>query len=541
MKSESDTPTGYAVLRDPALNKSTAFSEEERDRYRLRGLLPARVCGQATQIHRVLGNLRRKAHDIERYIFLLALQGRNERLFYRTLIEHIEELMPLVYTPTVGQACKEFAHIFRQPRGLYITPNDRGRIGSLLKNWPETDVRVIVITDGERILGLGDLGANGMGIPIGKLALYTTLAGIHPSQCMPVQFDVGTDNAPLRDDPLYLGVPAPRLRGEPYYELMEEFVMSVQEAYPHALIQFEDFLTPRAFALLRRYRHRVLCFNDDIQGTAAVVLAGAYSAAHIAERPLEKSRVMFLGAGSAATGIADLMVHALVERGLTPDDARRRLWFVDVSGLVVQSRRDLQPHNLPYAHPHQPMEFVDALRAIRPHMLIGATGHPGTFTQEVVRVMAELNDRPVIFALSNPTSRAECTAAQAYEWSGGRVVFASGSPFPPIDLGGGRRWRPSQGNNAYVFPGIGLGAVGCRAKRVTDNMFLAAARALADAVSADDLAAGALYPPLKDVRSVSLAIAAKVAETAYDDGVAQAPRPASLVDHLAAQMYSPIY
>jgi malate dehydrogenase (oxaloacetate-decarboxylating)(NADP+) len=424
---------------------------------------------------------------------------------------------------------------------LYVTSEDRGRIGSLLKNWPETDVRVIVITDGERILGLGDLGANGMGIPIGKLALYTTLAGIHPSQCMPVQFDVGTDNAPLRDDPLYLGVPAPRLRGEPYYELMEEFVMSVQEAYPHALIQFEDFLTPRAFALLRRYRHRVLCFNDDIQGTAAVVLAGAYSAAHIAERPLEKSRVMFLGAGSAATGIADLMVHALVERGLTPDDARRCLWFVDISGLVVQSRRDLQPHNLPYAHPHPPMEFVDALRAIRPHMLIGATGHPGTFTREVVRVMAELNDRPVIFALSNPTSRAECTAAQAYEWSGGRVVFASGSPFPPIDLGGGRMWRPGQGNNAYVFPGIGLGAVGCRAKRVTDNMFLAAARALADAVSADDLAAGALYPPLKDVRSVSLAIAAQVAETAYDDGVAQAPRPESLVDHLAAQMYSPIY
>ena len=541
MKRESDTPTGYAVLRDPALNKSTAFSEEERDRYRLRGLLPARVCGQETQINRVLGNLRRKAHDIERYIFLLALQGRNERLFYRTLIEHIEELMPLVYTPTVGQACKEFAHIFRQPRGLYITPEDRGRIGSLLKNWPEPDVRVIVITDGERILGLGDLGANGMGIPIGKLALYTTLAGIHPSQCMPVQFDVGTDNAPLRDDPLYLGVPAPRLRGEPYYELMEEFVMSVQEAYPHALIQFEDFLTPRAFALLRRYRHRVLCFNDDIQGTAAVVLAGAYGAAHIAERPLEKSRVMFLGAGSAATGIADLMVQAFVERGLTPDDARRRLWFVDVSGLVVQSRRDLQPHNLPYAHPHPPMEFVDAVRAIRPHMLIGATGHPGTFTKEVVRVMAKLNDHPVIFALSNPTSRAECTAAQAYEWSGGRVVFASGSPFPPIDLGGGRMWRPGQGNNAYVFPGIGLGAVGCRAKRVTDNMFLAAARALADAVSADDLAAGALYPPLKDVRSVSLAIAAKVAEAASDDGVAQAPRPASWVDHLAAQMYSPIY
>ena len=541
MRGEDETPAGYAVLRDPALNKSTAFSEEERDQYRLRGLLPARVCGQETQIARVLENLRRKTNDIERYILLLALQSRNERLFYRTLIEHIDELMPLVYTPTVGQACKEFAHIFRQPRGFYITPSDRGRIASLLKNWPETDVRVIVITDGERILGLGDLGANGMGIPIGKLALYTALAGIDPHRCMPVQFDVGTDNVSLRNDPLYLGVTAPRLRGEPYYELMEEFVTSVQDAYPHALIQFEDFLTPRAFALLRRYRHRVLCFNDDIQGTAAVVLAGAYGAAKIADRPLEKSRVMFLGAGSAATGIADLMVEALVRLGLTPDDARRRLWLVDVSGLVVQARTDLQPHNLPYAHPHERMGFVDALRAIRPHILIGATGQGGTFTQEVVRVMAELNDHPIIFALSNPTSRAECTAEQAYEWTGGRVVFASGSPFPPIDLGGGRAWRPGQGNNAYIFPGVGLGAVGCHATKVTDSMFLSAAQALADAVSTEDLSAGALYPALKDVRSVSLAIAAKVAEAAYDDGVAGAPRPASLSDDLAAQMYLPTY
>ena len=541
MTSHHDAPTGYAVLRDPALNKSTAFSQEERDRFRLRGLLPARVCSQDTQINRVLENLRRKAHDIERYIFLLALQARNERLFYRTLIEHIDELMPLVYTPTVGQACKEFAHIFRQPRGFYVTPDDRGKIASLLKNWPETDVRVIVITDGERILGLGDLGANGMGIPIGKLALYTALAGIDPHQCMPVQFDVGTNNAALRDDPLYLGVQAPRLRGEPYYELMEEFVTSVQDGYPQALIQFEDFLTPRAFALLRRYRHRVLCFNDDIQGTAAVVLAGVYGAARIAERPLEQSRVMFLGAGSAATGIADLMVEALVQRGLTTDDARRRLWFVDVSGLVVQSRTDLQPHNLPYAHPHQPLGFVDAVQAIRPHILIGATSQGGTFTEDVVRLMAELNDRPVIFALSNPTSRAECTAEQAYRWSDGRVVFASGSPFPPIDLGTGRSWRPGQGNNAYVFPGVGLGAVGCRARKVTDSMFLAAAQALADAVKPDDLAAGALYPPLRDVRVVSLAIAAKVAEAAYDEGVAQAPRPASMLDHLAAKMYWPIY
>ena len=536
-------PTGYDVLRDPALNKSTAFTRAERERYRLRGLLPAQVVDQETQQARVLENLRRKAYDIERYIFLIALQARNERLFYRTLIENIDELMPLVYTPTVGQACREFAHIFRQPRGFYVTPEDRGQVRFILENWPETDVRVIVVTDGERILGLGDLGANGMGIPIGKLALYTALAGIHPHQCMPVQFDVGTGNEELRRDPLYLGVRQPRLRGDAYHDLMEEFVMGVQDAYPRALIQFEDFLTPTAYELLHRYRHRVLCFNDDIQGTAAVVLAGLHGAARITARPIAEMRVMFLGAGSAATGIADLLGKALVAEGLSDTEAHERLWFVDVNGLVVRSRSDLLPHNEPYAHDHEPLGFVEALQSIRPHVLIGATGQPGTFTEESVRTMAALNERPIILALSNPTSRAECTAEQAYEWTDGRVVFASGSPFPTIERDGrdGRRWRPGQGNNAYIFPGVGLGAVSCQATTVTDSMFLAAARALADQVEQSDLDQGALYPPLQALRGVSLEIAVRVAETAYDEGVAEAPRPASLTDELASLMYSPVY
>jgi len=362
--------TGAALLNDARHNKSTAFTKEERERFGLRGLLPAAVCGQDTQLTRALENVRRKEHDIEKYIALRALEGRNERLFYRALIEHTTELLPLVYTPTVGQACREFAHIFRQSRGLYITPEDRGSVRQLLDNWPERDVRVIVVTDGERILGLGDLGANGMGIPIGKLSLYTAFAGLDPSQCLPVQLDVGTNNRELREDPLYLGWNHERIQGDAYDALIEEFVDAVQDAYPHALIQFEDFLTPNAYRLLRRYRDEVLCFNDDIQGTAAVSLAGVYASTRVNGARFEDLRVMFLGAGSAATGVGDLMTRALVNVGLSNEEARRRLWFVDVNGLIVQSRDDLMPHNLPYAHAHEGMEFVEAIRSIRPHVLI---------------------------------------------------------------------------------------------------------------------------------------------------------------------------
>ncbi|MGD2112364.1 MAG: NAD-dependent malic enzyme [Gammaproteobacteria bacterium] len=537
---EPATPLGYERLKNPELNKGTAFTEAERERYKLRGLLPAGVSTPEVQESRVLANLRRKTDDIERYIFLMALQGRNERLFYRLLINHIEELMPIIYTPTVGLACQQFAHIFRHPRGFYISPRDRGQVREIMDNWPQRDVRLIVVTDGERILGLGDLGANGMGIPIGKLVLYSVCSGIHPRQCMPVMLDVGTNNETLLNDPLYLGVRRPRLSGTDYDALVDEFVAAVQDAFPGALIQFEDFLTPNAWSLLNRYRRRVLCFNDDIQGTAAVALAGLLAAGRITGTGLADLRILFLGAGSAATGIGDLMCSALRMAGLGEREARERLWFVNRSGLVVRSCNGLAAHNLPYAHDAPRIELIEALRTIRPQVLIGATGTPGTFTERVIRLMAEINERPVIFALSNPTSRAECTARQAYQWSDGRAVFASGSPFAAIEHQG-RIHRPGQGNNAYVFPGVGLGAIACRARAISDEMFLEAARILAEQVSEADLATGTLYPPLARIRQVSLAIAVAVAEQAWTQGLAQTQRPANVEQMIAARMYDPAY
>ena len=399
---------------------------------------------------------------------------------------------------------------------------------------------MIVVTDGARILGLGDLGANGMGIPIGKLSLYTACAGVPPRQCMPVMLDVGTGNQALLDDPLYLGVRRPRLGGDEYNALVEEFVDAVQDIFPAALIQFEDFLTPNAFALLKRYRDRVLCFNDDVQGTAAVALAGVEASCRITGHSFADLRIMFLGAGSAATGIADLMHAALVNTGLDEQSARERLWFTRRSGLVVKGREDLKPHNVPYAHDIPHVAFDGAIRTIKPHVLIGATGSPGVFTEDVTRLMGELNERPVIFALSNPTSRAECTAQQAYEWTDGRAVFASGSPFDPVTLDG-RTYRPGQGNNAYVFPGIGLGAIACRARSITDAMFLEAARVLAQRVSEQDLESSTIYPPLSDIRQVSLAIAVAVAEQAWEEGLAQEERPDDVERMIAGLMYDPRY
>ena len=531
---------GYGILYDRALNKSTAHKREERDALGLRGLLPYKVGSQKTQMARSLENMRRKESDIERYVFLTSLQERNERLFYRTVIDNIEEVMPLIYTPTVGQACREFAHIFRRPRGFYVTPDDLGEVRRILDNWPEDDVRVVVVTDGERILGLGDLGANGMGIPIGKLALYVACAGIHPKQCLPIMLDVGTNNQSLRDDPLYLGWPDDRITGDDYLALVDELIAAVQDRYPDALIQFEDFLTPNAYTLLHRFRDKVLCFNDDIQGTAAVTLAGVYASTRISGLAFPDLRVMFLGAGSAATGIADLMVSALEQHGLAEDEARRRLWFVDIDGLVVAGRDGLMPHNLPYAHEHAPMGFVDAIKDIKPHILIGATGAPGTFTEDAVRLMAAQNDRPAIFALSNPTSRAECTAEQAYGWSDGRAIFCSGSPFGPVEIGG-RTIHPGQSNNAYIFPGIGLGAVMAKARTIPDALFLTAAEVLADQVTAEDLEAGSLYPPLPDIRRVSLEIATALACQAQELGIAGATLPPDVAAHIADYMYDPTY
>ena len=536
----NDNPHGMALLQDAKRNKGSAFTLEERRKYGLRGLLPAAVSTQEMQMTRALGNIRRKSYDIERYIFLRALQTRNERLYFQLIIKNIEELMPIIYTPAVGEACKEYSHIFRQPRGLFITHDDSGAISELLNNWPERDVRMIVVTDGERILGLGDLGVNGMGIPLGKLALYTAFAGIDPQYCLPVTIDVGTDTGSLHEDPLYLGVRKKRIRGNAYFELLDEFVNSVKQTFPGALIQFEDFATNNAYRLLDTYRERVLCFNDDIQGTAAVALAGILAATRITGQGLNEMRFMFLGAGSAATGIADLLFVALRGLGLSETEARHRLWFVDSRGLQVQGREHLRAHTRQYAHAHPAMGFLQAIKSIRPHMLVGATGSPGTFTEEVLRTMADLNERPVIFALSNPTSRAECTAAQAYQYTGGRAIFASGSPFGPVTFAG-VSLRPGQGNNAYIFPGIGLGALACSARSIGDEMLIAAAQTLAAEVGEQDLASGTLYPPLARIRGLSLKIATAVAKTAHELGLVPAGQGIVSEDEIAAMMYDPRY
>lgn len=530
--------TGIDVLRDKHAYRALAFSREERERLGLRGLLPYRVADETQMVERVMRDLRNQDADLDRYMVLSSMQERNERLFYRVITDHLEELLPVIYTPTVGLACQKFSQISKEPKGFFITPDDRGDIARILGNWSEKTVDVIVVTDGQRILGLGDLGANGMGIPIGKLALYTACGGIPPDRCLPVMLDVGTNNAAQLDDPLYLGFPHRRIEGDEYFSLVEEFVLAVQQRYPDALIQFEDFLTPNAYALMKTYQDRVLSFNDDIQGTAAVALAGVLASERITGRALADSCVMFLGAGSAATGIADLMASALVEAGLGQQEALERLWFVDVNGLVVRSRKDLMAHNLPYAHDRAPMPFLDAIAGVKPHVLIGATGAPGTFTREVVELMSTLNPRPVIFALSNPTANAECTAEQAYAWSRGKAVFSSGSPFGECTYEG-QVFRPGQGNNAYIFPGLGLGAVTSKARTIPEAFFLTAARTLASLVSEEDIRLGALYPRLREIRRVSVAIAIKVAEQAFDLGLARRQRPSDVEADIRNYMYDP--
>ena len=535
------SPTGADLLHSPVLNKGTAFTEEERDALHLRGLLPPHVHTQDEQVMRVMENFRRKPNDLEKYVHMIALQDRNETLFYRVVLDHLEEMMPIIYTPTVGQGCLEYGHIFRRPRGLFVSSADRGRVADVLRNWPSPDVRIIVVTDGERILGLGDLGADGMGIPVGKLSLYTACAGVHPALCLPVTLDVGTDNERLWRDPLYIGIRQPRLRGEAYDALVDEFMTAAQEVFPNVLVQFEDFANVNAFRLLNRYRDRLCTFNDDIQGTGGVALAGLVSALRLTGGRLPDQTVLFLGAGEAAVGIAGLIVAGMVAEGLPEEEARARCWLVDSRGLVVKSRTDLAPHKQPYAHDHAPLpDFLAAVEALRPTAIIGVSGQPGTFSQPVLAAMARLNERPIVFALSNPTSKAECTAEQAYTWTEGRAIFASGSPFAPVTVGG-RTHVPGQGNNAYVFPGVGLGVIACGARLVTDEMFFAAARALAGQVSEEDLAQGLIYPPLTEIREVSAAIAAAVAGVAYRQGLATRPEPEDLLAFIEAQMYEPRY
>lgn len=537
----SGFPTRMELLHDPALNKGSAFTDKERDALGLRGLLPPRVHTIADQVERVLENFRKQPTDLAKYIFLIGLQSRNEALFYQVILNNLDEMMPIVYTPTVGQACVEYGHIFRKPRGLFITAEDRGRIEDILWNWPEEDVRIIVVTDGERILGLGDQGANGMGIPVGKLTLYTACAGVHPVHTLPITLDVGTDRETLLDDPLYIGMPHKRLRGPAYDEFIEEFVVAVQKVYPKAIIQFEDFANRNAFRLLAKYRDRVCSFNDDIQGTASVALAGVFSSLRVTGVPLSQQKILFFGAGEAGIGIGELIVSAMVADGMERRAAMERIWYVDSTGLVCKSRTDLAEHKKPFAHDHPFLgSLAEAVNELKPTCLIGVSGTPQTFTKPVVEAMAEINRRPVIFALSNPTSKAECTAEQCYGWTEGRALFASGSPFDPVVLNG-QRHVPGQGNNAYIFPGVGLGAIVCEATRITDEMFSRAAHALAQKVTDADLATGCLYPPLQQLRTVSAHIAVAVAEVAYAEGLAQKPRPDDLLQAMKDAMYNPAY
>ena len=533
-------PRGLDLLRDPLLNRGIAFTEKERDALGLRGLLPPHVRSQAEQVQAVLENLRKLADPLDKFVALNSLHDRNEALYFRLLCEHIDELQPIVYTPVVGLACQKFGQIFQRPRGMFIAANDRGNIANVLRNWPYK-AGIIVVTDGERILGLGDLGANGMGIPVGKLSLYTACAGIHPELCLPITLDVGTNNDELRDSLNYVGLRQRRITGAAYDEFIEEFMMATQEVFPGVLVQFEDFANHNAFRFLEKYRDRICSFNDDIQGTAAVALAGIFSALRVTGKPLTEQTVLFLGAGEAATGIADLIVSAMIAQGHTRAEALRRCWLHDSRGLVVRSRTDMAEHKVTYAHEHPPVgDFLSSINALKPTVIIGVAAVGGAFTREALEAMARINQQPIIFALSNPTSQAECTAEQAYRATGGRALFACGSPFDPVEFNG-KTYVPRQGNNSYIFPGIGLGAIACGAKAITDEMFMSSAHALANLVTESDLEQGSLYPALPRIREVSKAIAVATAEAAYRRGIAGKPKPLDAGQSVQSQMYDPVY
>ncbi len=532
---------GVDWLNNPVFNKGTAFTDAEREVLGLRGLLPPHVHTMEDQVVRVMKNFHSKPNDLERYVQIVSLQDRNETLFYRVIMDNLEEMMPIIYTPTVGKACQEYGQIFRRSRGLYVSLKDRGQVEKVLQNWPTRDVKVIVVTDGERILGLGDLGASGMGIPVGKLSLYTACAGINPTQCLPITIDVGTNNETFLNDPLYIGLREKRLRGEEYDSLIEEFIVAVKKVFPGVLLQFEDFGNSNAFRLLERYRDQLCTFNDDIQGTGSVALAGVLSALRLTGGKMSDHRVLLLGAGEAGMGIADNIVAVLMEEGLSKAEARKRIWFVDSKGLIVKSREGLVEHKLHYAHDHAPCaDLLAAVKSIKPTMLVGVSGQARAFTEEIVKTVGSFNKRPVVFALSNPTSKAECTAEEAYTWTEGRAIFASGSPFAPVTLNG-KTHVPGQGNNAYIFPGVGLGVVATGASRVTDAMFIKAARTLASLLREEELAEGRIYPSLKRIHEVSLAIAVGVAEEVYASKLTDQPRPADMTAFIRSQMFKPEY
>ncbi|MEE4217739.1 MAG: NAD-dependent malic enzyme [Xanthomonadales bacterium] len=534
---------GLDILNDPWLNKGTSFTLEERKELGLSGLLPPFASDMEEQLQRVLENYRRQATPLDKYVFLTGLADRNVTLFYRVLMENLEETTPIMYTPTVGRACQKFGHIYRKNRGLYIQRRHRGRIAEVLGNWPRKEIDIIVISDGSRILGLGDLGANGMGIPIGKLVLYVVGAGLHPDRTLPILLDVGTNNEELLNDPLYLGMSHRRVPDEEFYEIVDEFVQAAKARWPNVLIQWEDFTNDKAFPLLNRYRDEVLCFNDDIQGTGAVALSGLLAAMRHLEGRLSDQRIVFFGAGSASVGIADMICAGIAdEHNMTTEEARKLVWMVDSRGLVSNRREgELQEHKLPYAREDAPAAtLLDVVKRIKPTIIIGASGQPQTFNEAVIREMHRHCDRPIIFALSNPTSKSECTAEQAYEWTAGHAIFASGSPFRRVRLEG-RIFIPGQGNNMFIFPGVGLGAIACGAETITDEMFFTAAKTLANMVTDEELAAGTLYPDLRKIRQISLSIATSICRLAWDNGIARYDQPDDIRTHVRRCMWNPKY
>jgi malate dehydrogenase (oxaloacetate-decarboxylating)(NADP+) len=532
---------GIELLRDPSLNKSTAFTEAEKQALGIVGLVPDVTETEDLQLSRVMMQLGHKNTDLDRYIYLINLLDHNETLFYRTVMSDPARFLPIVYDPTIGEACLKFGHIYRQARGMYLSITRRGKVKEILRNWPQKDVRFICVTDAGRILGLGDLGANGAGIPIGKLQLYTACAGVPPQYLLPMYLDAGTNNEQYLHDPLYLGMRKTRPATADLYSFVDEFVEAVQEVFPKCCIHFEDWTGTDAVHLLQRYRDKYCVYNDDVQGTAGITLAGMINAAKLKGTKLKDEKYLFLGAGSAGIGLANLLCSALVAQGMTLKEAQSRVYMFDINGLLESTRKDLLDFQKPYAHQHAPTrDFVAAIESIKPTTIIGVSTIGGAFTQNVIESMARINDRPVILALSNPTEHAECTPEQAYTWSKGRAIYAAGVQFEPVHYNG-QTFLPGQANNFYIFPAVGMAIFATQAKRVTDEMFIEAGQAVADQVPSDLLKQGLLYPLQSNILETEIQTAARVAKLVFDAGLARVERPADMVAFIREHVYKPEY
>lgn len=532
---------GYSLLRNPGKNKGVAFSMEERREFGLEGLLPDSVETIETQMVRVHRQLNNFEKPINKYIYLMNLYDTNETLFFRTVASKPSVYLPLVYTPTVGEACQAFGHIARRPRGLYISINQKDHIKEILRNWYTTDVRFAVVTDGQRILGLGDLGVFGIGIPIGKLILYTSCAGVPPKHTLPIVLDVGTNNEDFLKDPLYPGIKQKRVTGKEYDDFIEAFVDTINEVFPKICIQWEDFAGVNAIRILDKYRNKISTFNDDIQGTAAIATAGFIAISRLMKRKFREQRFLFLGAGAAAFGIANMLVQKFKKDGLSEEEALGQIWMFDVNGLLVKSRNDLEEHQKSFAHEGEASnDFAEAVLRIKPTAIVGVSTVGGAFNQQVIENMSLVNEQPIIFPYSNPTSHSECTAEEAYTWSKGKAIFASGSPFAPVTYEG-KTFTPGQGNNVFIFPAMGLAIFATEAKRVTDEMLIVAAESVAEQISDEDFENGLIYPHVDDILQVSLHVAEKIAEEIFNSGLAAVDRPKDIRAFIKSKMYEPDY